>query len=36
MLQVYLWLICLEWLWVRFVYKGMPIRAGILAGFGVI
>jgi uncharacterized protein len=23
MLQVYLWLIALEWLWVRFVYKGM-------------
>jgi uncharacterized protein len=23
MLQVYLWLIGLEWLWVRFVYKGM-------------
>ncbi len=23
MIQVYLWLIALEWLWVRFVYKGM-------------
>ena len=26
MLQVYLWLIGLEWLWVRFVYKGMQAR----------
>ena len=26
MLQVYLWLIGLEWLWVRFVYKGMQAQ----------
>jgi uncharacterized protein len=35
MLQVYLWLIALEWLWVRFVYKGMQAHGrSILEFFG--
>jgi hypothetical protein len=35
MLQVYLWLIGLEWLWVRFVYKGMQAqRRSILEFIG--
>jgi membrane protease YdiL (CAAX protease family) len=35
MLQIYLWLIGLEWLWVRFVYKGMQANGrSILEFFG--
>jgi membrane protease YdiL (CAAX protease family) len=33
MLQVYLWLIGLEWLWVRFVYKGMQAQRRSLLEF---
>jgi membrane protease YdiL (CAAX protease family) len=33
MLQVYLWLIGLEWLWVRFVYKGMQARGRSIREF---
>jgi membrane protease YdiL (CAAX protease family) len=33
MLQVYLWLIGLEWLWVRFVYKGMQAHGRSMLEF---
>ncbi len=33
MLQVYLWLIALEWLWVRFVYKGMRAQGRSMREF---
>lgn len=33
MLQVYLWLIGLEWLWVRFVYKGMQAHGRSMLDF---
>jgi membrane protease YdiL (CAAX protease family) len=33
MLQVYLWLIGLEWLWVRFVYKGMQAHGRSIREF---
>ena len=33
MLQVYLWLIGLEWLWVRFVYKGMQAHGRSMREF---
>ncbi len=33
MLQVYLWLIGLEWLWVRFVYKGMQANGRSMLEF---
>lgn len=33
MLQIYLWLIGLEWLWVRFVYKGMQAQGRSILEF---
>jgi membrane protease YdiL (CAAX protease family) len=33
MLQVWLWLIALEWLWVRFVYKGMQAQRRSMVEF---